>query len=124
MLGLATVLPTVCWVVYVACYFRNNGGATGNFGWPFAAIAGGCVDAWRQMAVGAQDNGRYVFRFVTVFSLAIQLAVVLLCRTRGWMWFRFALGFVILAPFLGTAVWEGPWAVWRALLPVTRRFAF
>ncbi len=63
LLGLAAVLPTVCWAVYVAYYFRNNGGATGNFGWPFAAVAGACADAWRQMAAGVQDNGRYVFRF-------------------------------------------------------------
>ncbi len=124
LLGLAAVLPTVCWAVYVACYFRNNGGATGNFGWPFAALAGGWADAWRQMAAGVQDNGRYLFRFVTAFSFAIQLTVVIVCRERGWPWFRFALGFVVLSPFLGPAVWEGPWAVWRAILPVTMAFCF
>lgn len=123
-IGLAMILPTLIWAVYVAHYFPNNGGAVTNFGWPLAALAEGLSDAGRQMAGGVQDSGRYMFRFATVFSLAVQLVVVLCCRQRGWIWFRFALGFVILFPFLGAAVWEGPWAVWRAILPVTIAFCF
>jgi hypothetical protein len=123
-IGLAMILPVVLWSLYVAHHFRNNGGAKGNFDWPFMALAGGLADAWRQMAGGEQDNGRYLFRFVTAFSMAVQLGAVLACRERGWIWFRFALGFVLLFPFLGPAVWEGPWAIWRAVLPVTIAFCF
>ena len=121
-LGGLIVLPTALWVLYVAHYFPNSGGARGNFGWPFAAVVGGAADAVRQLARGFGDNGRFAFRLLTIFSMGVQLAVVLAAGKRGGNWWRFAVPFVGLFPLLGPAVWEGPWAVWRTELPVTVAF--
>lgn len=122
LLGLAAVLPLAAWVLYVSGFLPNGGGSHGNFGWPFAAMVQGAADAFAHMAHGTSDNGRYVFRLLTLLSAAVQVGTVLTRRREGPQWVRFSLAFILLYPVLGNAVWEGPWAVWRTELPVT--FAF
>ncbi len=124
-LGGLVLLPTLSWVLYIAHYFPEHGaGSLGNFGWPFTALCESAVDAARHLRLGIEDNGRYTFRLVTILSMGVQLGVVLTGWRRGPQWLRFSVCFAALFPCLGTAVWEGPWAVWRTVLPVTVAFCF
>lgn len=122
--GALIALPTVAWVLYIAHYFPKGGGAAGNFGWPFAALLEGAGEAVAKLSRGIHDKGRYLFRLVTIISLAVQVAVVLTGWRRDARWLRFSFLFIVLLPFLGAAVWEGPWAIWRTELPVTIAFCF
>ena len=123
--GSLIVLPTALWTLYVAHYFPTSAtGVEGNFNWPFRAVAGTMLDAWTHLRAGTEDNGRYTFRLITLGSFAIQVGVVLVNGRQGPPWLRIALPFILLSPFLGLPVWEGPWGVWRALLPVTVAFCF
>ena len=126
VLGGLIVLPTALWTLYVAHYFPSSSsvGVAGNFNWPFRAIAATSMDAWKHLRHGPDDNGRYTFRLITVFSFVVQIWVVLAGWRRGPQWGRIALPFIVLFPFLGLPVWEGPWGVWRAVLPVTVAFCF
>ena len=120
------VLPTFLWTLYVSHYFpaSSSTGVAGNFNWPFRAVLGTAADAWDHLRRGVEDNGRYTFRLVTVFSFTVQAAVVLTGWRRGPQWLRMSLPFLLLFPFLGLPVWEGPWGEWRATLPVTVAFCF
>ena len=119
------VLPTALWSLYVSHYFPTSvSGVEGNFNWPFRAVAGTAVDALEHLRRGDEDSGRYTFRLVTIFSFMVQAGVVLTHWRQGPQWLRVALPFIILFPFLGLPVWEGPWGFWRAILPVTIAFCF
>ena len=127
VLGGLIVLPTALWALYVSHYFPSDSSSTGvegNFNWPFRAVAGTAADALAHLRQGTEDNGRFTFRLITIFSFAVQAGVVLSGWRRGPQWLRFALPFVLLFPFLGLPVWEGPWGMWRAILPVTIAFCF
>ena len=126
VVGGLIVLPTALWTLYVAHYFpaSSSSGVAGNFNWPLRAVAGMTADAWEHLRHGVEDNGRYTFRLVTLFSFTVQVWIVLSGWKRGPQWLRMALPFVLLFPFLGLPVWEGPWGVWRAILPVTVAFCF
>ena len=126
VLGGLIVLPTALWALYVAHYFpaSSSTGVAGNFNWPFRAVAGTTVDAWEHLRQGTREYGRYTFRLITIFSFMIQAWVVLTGWKRGPQWFRIAWPFILLFPFLGLPVWEGPWGMWRAILPVTIAFCF
>ncbi len=125
VLGGLIVLPTALWTLYVSHYFPTSSvGVEGNFNWPFRAVAGTAADAVEHLRHGVEDNGRYTFRLVTIFSFAVQVWVVLRYWRRGPRWLRIALPFLLLFPFLGLPVWEGPWGFWRAILPVTVAFCF
>ena len=125
VVGGLIVLPTALWAVYVSHYFPTSStGVEGNFNWPFRAVAGTAADAWEHLRHGVEDNGRYTFRLVTIFSFAVQAGVVLGNWRQGPTFLRMALPFILLFPFLGLPVWEGPWGLWRAILPVTVAFCF
>lgn len=125
LLGGLIVLPTALWAIYVSRYFPTSlSGVEGNFNWPFRALAGTVADAVEHLRHGVEDNGRFTFRLITVFSFAVQAGVVLTGWRRGPQWLRVALPFILLFPFLGLPVWEGPWGLWRAILPVTIAFCF
>lgn len=126
VLGGLIVLPMALWALYVAHYFPGSsvGGVQGNFSWPFHAVVGTTTDALAHLRHGVEDNGRFTFRLVTLFSFAVQAGVVLSGWRRGPRWLRMALPFILLFPFLGLPVWEGPWGLWRAILPVTVAFCF
>jgi hypothetical protein len=125
LLGGLIVLPTLCWALYVAHYFpSSSSGVEGNFNWPFRAVFGTAADALAHLRHGQEDNGRYTFRLITILSFAVQVWVVFVGWRRGPQWFRLALPFILLFPFLGLPVWEGPWGFWRAILPVTIAFCF
>jgi hypothetical protein len=124
LLGVLIVLPTALWVLYVAHYFPKGGGAEGNFDWPFLGLIGTAMGATMQLMRGIEDNGRYAFQLVTIFSMTVQLGVVLSGWKRNPQWVRFSLGFAVLFPLLGAAVWEGPWAIWHTELPLTTAFCF
>ena len=125
LVGGLIVLPTALWSLYVSHYFPTSiSGAEGNFNWPFRAVARAATDAWEHLRHGVEDNGRYTFRLITMFSVAVQAGVVLTGWRREPRWLRVALPFVLLFPFLGESVWEGPWGMWRAILPVTVAFCF
>ena len=115
------VLPTFLWTLYVSHYFpaSSRTGVPGNFNWPFRAVLGTATDAWDHLRRGVEDNGRYTFRLVTVFSLGVQTGVIFANWRNGPQWLRMSLPFLLLLPFLGLPVWEGPWGEWRATLPVT-----
>ena len=124
-LGGLIVLPTVLWALYVSHYFPTSStGVEGNFNWPFRAVAGTAVDAVAHLRHGIEDNGRYTFRLITIFSFAVQVGVVLAGWRHGPQWLRIAVPFMLIFPFLGLPVWEGPWGMWRAILPVTVAFCF
>ncbi len=124
-LGGLIVLPTALWALYVSHYFHSSStGVEGNFNWPFRAVCGTAMDALEHLRRGDEDNGRYLFRLITMFSLVIQIWVVLTGWKRGPQWLRMALPFIVLFPFLGLPVWEGPWGMWRAILPITIAFCF
>ena len=120
------VLPTLLWTLYVSHYFPASSsiGVAGNFNWPFRAVFGTAADAWDHLRHGVEDNGRYTFRLITIVSFAVQAIVVLTGWRRGPQWLRMSLPFLLLFPFLGLPVWEGPWGEWRATLPVTIAFCF
>ena len=125
IVGGVVVLPTALWTLYVIHYFPTDSrGVEGNFNWPFRGVVGTAIDAWAHLRSGVEDNGRYTFRLVTMVSFPIQVGVVL----TGWRqrpeWLRIALPFILLFPFLGLPVWEGPWGLWRGILPVTIAFCF
>ncbi len=126
VLGGLIVLPTALWSLYVSHSFPSSsiGGVAGNFNWPFRAVAGTTMDALAHLRHGVEDNGRYTFRLITLGSFAVQAGVVLSGWKRGPQWFRMAVPFILLFPFLGLPVWEGPWGLWRAILPVTVAFCF
>ncbi len=125
VLGGVIVLPTALWALYVSRYFPTSvSGVEGNFNWPFRAVVGTAVDALGHLRHGEEDSGRYTFRLVTMFSFAVQVWVVLTNGRQGPRWLRIALPFVVIFPFLGLPVWEGPWGFWRAILPVTVAFCF
>ena len=127
VVGGLIVLPTALWTLYVLHYFPSSSGSTGvegNFNWPFRAVVGTATDALEHLRHGPDDNGRYTFRLITIFSFAVQVGVVLTGWRRGPQWLRIALPFMALFPFLGLPVWEGPWGMWRAILPVTVAFCF
>ncbi len=126
VLGGLIVLPTALWTLYVSHYFpsSSNTGVQGNFNWPFRAMIGTAADALAHLSHGIEDNGRYTFRLITIFSFAVQVGVVLTGWRRGPQWLRIALPFIALFPFLGLPIWEGPWGLWRAILPVTIAFCF
>ena len=125
VLGGLIVLPTALWTLYVSHYFpTSNSGVEGNFNWPFRAVAGTALEALEKLRHGIEDNGRYTFRLVTIFSFAVQVWVVLTGWRRGPQWLRIALPFLVMFPFLGLPVWDGPWGMWRAILPVTIAFCF
>ncbi len=124
-LGGLIVLPTALWALYVSHYFHSSStGVPGNFNWPFRAIAGTAADALEHLRHGVEDNGRYTFRLITIFSLVVQVWVVLTGWRKGPQWLRMALPFILLVPFLGLPEWEGPWGFWRAILPITIAFCF
>ena len=82
-------------------------------------------DALEHLRHGVEDNGRYTFRLITIFSLVVQVWVVLTGWRQGPQWLRMALPFMLLlVPFLGLPEWEGPWGFWRAILPITIAFCF
>ena len=87
-------------------------------------MIGTARDALEHLRHGSEDNGRYTFRLITIFSFAIQVGVVLTGWRQGPLWMRMALPFIVMFPFLGLPVWEGPWGFWRAILPVTVAFCF
>ena len=125
VLGGLIVLPTASWTLYVTHYFPTSSvGVEGNFNWPFRAVVGTAVDALDHLLHGTEDNGRFTFRLITMGSFAVQVWVVLTGWRRGPQWLRIALPFLLLFPFLGLPVWEGPWGLWRAILPVTVAFCF
>ena len=126
VLGGLIVLPLALWALYVAHYFPASSavGVDGNLNWPFRAVVGTTADALDHLRHGVEDNGRFTFRLITLFSTAVQAGVVLSGWRRGGQWFRMAWPFILLFPFLGLPVWEGPWGMWRAILPVTIAFCF
>ncbi len=124
-LGGLIVLPTALWSLYVSHYFPSSiRGVDGNFNWPFRALGETALDAINHLRHGVEDNGRYTFRLITMFSVAVQSGVVLTGWRRGPQWLRIALPFMGLLPFLGEPVWGGPWGMWRAILPITIAFCF
>jgi hypothetical protein len=114
------LLPAAAWIVYESHYFPDGRGSPDNFSWPGVALAGSAADALRHLDGGA----RYEFRLVTLAAMAVQIGVILTGWRRGPAWLRMAWPFLALFPLLGSEVWDGPWAVWRAELPVTVAFCF
>jgi hypothetical protein len=123
LLGGLVLLPAAAWILYESHYFPDGRGSPDNFSWPGVALVAGAADAMRHLA-GGQDGARYTFRLITLLAMAVQLGVIVTGWRRGLLWFRMAWPFMALFPLLGSEVWDGPWAVWRAVLPVTVAFCF
>jgi hypothetical protein len=118
----AVAAPLAAWLVYVRLVAGPADAGWGNLSWPGLAF----VEKWR---VSLGDLGRgdfpllYWATLLTLLSLTVQAAWLLLRPAWDNLWWRFGLGYVGLMLCLGTAPWEGqPGAAARVLLPLHLAF--
>lgn len=119
--------PLALWAAYVVWRVPEGSvtGVSDHFAWPGLGIVHHLHVCVQAMLSGDLDP-RYVFGFLTVFSLGLQAWIVFRAVLhRGWEaspWLRAALPYTVFLALIGDAVWKGYWAVVRTNLPLT--FAF
>lgn len=110
------------WYRYVNWKFGVFYGVSGNFDWPFLAMAKGFVEAVQHIASGNFDD-RYIFRILAAFGFLIQLGwFITNAKKLENPLIRLGLVYGFLFIFLGDLVWSGYWAVCRVALPMTIAF--
>lgn len=122
VLGLLCALPILLWIVYLRGLLPQGLSGWTNFSGPFVSMFHGVSESLQELAAGQEDNGRFTFRLVAVFALIVQVIVLISVFRWESPWSRASLGFMLLLPFLGDAVWDGYWAILRTVLPMTLAF--
>ncbi len=120
--GVIGLAPVLLWSFYLHRLFPEGDRSSNNFSLPFVELLRTTEGAIQFLSKGIEDNGRYTFRLFAVAGFLIQCIVLLRIPQPKNLWWRMALPFILLLPFLGEPVWDGYWAVCRTLLPLTVAF--
>lgn len=121
--GLILALPLLLWVAYLSYsgYAVGDGGSR-NLGLPFVAYLG----KWAETVSALRSAGWRAPEATSLLCLVgITVQATSLAVRPDWKcpWWRAGFAYVVLAAFLGAAVWEGdPGAATRILLPLTLAF--
>jgi len=116
--SLIAILPFALWTVYLFLHVSPfSSGSASNFALPLSGYAGELREAFEYLMRGR------LFNTYAVTGLTVQIATLVLLRDfRSTLW-RTAISYVVLALFLGQAVWEAdPGAAYRVLLLVPIAF--
>jgi hypothetical protein len=114
----ASLVPLALWLVYLwAIQLPQNTGNSGNFQMPFTGL-------WFEVSstIDYIREGK-IHNLLALFALLYQAGYLLLHPQRNSLIWRFSIPYMVLAAFLGVAVWESdPGAAYRVLVPVAIAF--
>lgn len=113
-------LPAVVWTLLVRYRFGNEVGSLSNFTYPLVGFLDKLLVTWRELFSGFPRMP--ILELIAPWSILVQ--VIYLLRYPKWhdKWWRFGIGFAILALFIGPLVWATQSAYSRVLLPLTVSF--
>lgn len=115
-------LPILFWSLHLSTLYPQSMSGTHNLDWPFSAMIQSIDIAVQNIRSGIFDSGRYWGNLLAVVAFLTQWLCLLFWRDTKNSWWWVGLSFAALFPFLAFVVWEGYWAVARAILPMSIAF--
>jgi hypothetical protein len=120
---LAGLLPILLWSAYV--HHRYGGlsaePSPGNFTWPLAGMLTQIRNSLQELSAGNFDS-RFSFGLIGIAGLITQAGFFWRYPRPASAWWRIGFVYSLLLVFLGSWVWSGYWAAFRAVLPMTVAF--
>ncbi len=121
---LAVAAPLALWLGFVQARFgpAAETGWRGNLTLPGAAMVTQ-VSEWIAACWRLEASDRVLFGLLGTFAAGVQVTVLATTvKERSSAWWRIGMAYSVLLFLLGPLVWQGHWAVARAILPLTVAF--
>jgi hypothetical protein len=113
-----SLVPLAAWLLYLwTIQLPQNTGNSGNFQWPLTGL-------WFELSstIDYMREGK-IHNLLALFALLYQAGYLVLHPQAGSLVWRFSIPYMVLAAFLGVAVWESdPGAAYRVLVPIAIAF--